>query len=111
MSVTHQPFPWQRAATGANLLSAQGTLGVTIFEEMTTLAVSTGAINLGQGFPDEDGPAEIKAAAEAAIAAGYNQYAPGKGIVELREAVSLHQERFYGLTPDPQTEIIITTGA
>ena len=88
-----------------------GDLGVTIFEEMTTLAVQTGAINLGQGFPDEDGPAEIKAAAMAAIAAGANQYAPGKGILELREAVAAHQDRFYGLTPDPQTEVIITTGA
>ncbi|WP_426298201.1 aminotransferase class I/II-fold pyridoxal phosphate-dependent enzyme [Arthrobacter sp. R-11] len=103
--------PWQRAATGANLLSADGSLGVTIFEEMTTLAVSTGAINLGQGFPDEDGPAEMKAAAQAAITAGANQYAPGKGILELREAVSAHQERFYGLAPDPHTEVVVTTGA
>ncbi len=103
--------PWQRAASGANLLSADGSLGVTIFEEMTTLAISTGAINLGQGFPDEDGPAEIKAAAQAAITAGANQYAPGKGIPELREAIAAHQERFYGLTPDPQNEVIVTTGA
>lgn len=105
------PLPWQRAATGANLLSPDGSLGVTIFEEMTTLALSTGAINLGQGFPDEDGPVEIKEAAQAAIAAGANQYAPGKGILPLREAIAIHQERFYGLTPDPQTEIIVTTGA
>lgn len=104
-------FPWQRAATGANLLSADGTLGVTIFEEMTTLALKTGAINLGQGFPDEDGPVEIKEAAEAAIAAGANQYAPGKGILMLREAIAVHQQRFYGLDPDPETEIIVTTGA
>ena len=104
-------FPWQRAATGANLLSPDGSLGVTIFEEMTTLALSTGAINLGQGFPDEDGPVEIKEAAQAAIAAGANQYAPGKGILPLREAISVHQQRFYGLAPDPQTEIIVTTGA
>ena len=105
------PLPWQRAATGANLLSPDGSLGVTIFEEMTTLALSTGAINLGQGFPDEDGPVEIKEAAQAAIAAGANQYAPGKGILPLREAISVHQQRFYGLAPDPQTEIIVTTGA
>jgi N-succinyldiaminopimelate aminotransferase len=108
---TTVPAPWQRAASGANLLAANGTLGVTIFEEMTTLAVKTGAINLGQGFPDEDGPAEIKAAAQAAIASGANQYAPGKGILTLREAIARHQERFYGLTPDPGTEIIVTTGA
>ncbi|MGO4589267.1 aminotransferase class I/II-fold pyridoxal phosphate-dependent enzyme [Paenarthrobacter sp. 2TAF44] len=110
-TTAHASAPWQRAATGANLLSPDGNLGVTIFEEMTTLAISSGAINLGQGFPDEDGPAEIKAAAQAAIAAGANQYAPGKGITELREAVAEHQRRFYGLAPDPQTEIIITTGA
>ncbi|GAA2136886.1 aminotransferase class I/II-fold pyridoxal phosphate-dependent enzyme [Arthrobacter humicola] len=84
---------------------------MTIFEEMTTLALSTGAINLGQGFPDEDGPVEIKEAAQAAIAAGANQYAPGKGILPLREAIAVHQQRFYGLAPDPETEIIVTTGA
>lgn len=111
MSQLPPQFPWQRAATGANLLSPGGSLGVTIFEEMTTLALSTGAINLGQGFPDEDGPVEIKEAAQAAIAAGANQYAPGKGILPLREAIAVHQERFYGLTPAPQTEIIVTTGA
>ncbi|TLM72454.1 aminotransferase class I/II-fold pyridoxal phosphate-dependent enzyme [Pseudarthrobacter sp. NamB4] len=103
--------PWQRAALGANLLAPDGGLGVTIFEEMTTLAVQTGAINLGQGFPDEDGPLEIREAARAAIAAGANQYAPGKGVPELREAVAAHQRRFYGLSPDPATEVIITTGA
>ncbi|WP_427171205.1 aminotransferase class I/II-fold pyridoxal phosphate-dependent enzyme [Arthrobacter sp. 92] len=108
---TTVPAPWQRAASGANLLAANGTLGVTIFEEMTTLALSTGAINLGQGFPDEDGPVEIKEAAQAAIAAGANQYAPGKGILGLREAIAVHQQRFYGLEPDPQGEIIVTTGA
>ncbi len=93
------------------MLSPDGGLGVTIFEEMTTLAMSTGAINLGQGFPDEDGPAEIKAAAQAAIADGANQYAPGKGIAALREAVSAHQQRFYALDPDPETEVLVTTGA
>lgn len=107
----HASTPWQRAAEGANLLSPEGNLGVTIFEEMTTLANSTGAINLGQGFPDEDGPAGMLAAAQAAIASGANQYAPGKGIPLLRQAVSDHQERFYGLKPDPETEVVITTGA
>ncbi|MFJ4228310.1 aminotransferase class I/II-fold pyridoxal phosphate-dependent enzyme [Paenarthrobacter nicotinovorans] len=110
-TTTGAPAPWKRAALGANLLSPDGGLGVTIFEEMTTLAMSTGAINLGQGFPDEDGPAEIKAAARAAIADGANQYAPGKGIAALREAVSAHQQRFYGLDPDPETEVLVTTGA
>ncbi|MFD2362414.1 MULTISPECIES: aminotransferase class I/II-fold pyridoxal phosphate-dependent enzyme [unclassified Arthrobacter] len=111
LSTPLAPAPWQRTALGANLLSPDGSLGVTIFEEMTTLALQTGAINLGQGFPDEDGPADIREAARAAIAAGANQYAPGKGIPELREAVSAHQERFYGLSVDPASEVIITTGA
>ncbi|MCR1161118.1 aminotransferase class I/II-fold pyridoxal phosphate-dependent enzyme [Paenarthrobacter sp. UW852] len=108
---TGSAAPWQRAALGANLLSPNGGLGVTIFEEMTTLAVSTGAINLGQGFPDEGGPSEIKAAAQDAIASGANQYAPGKGIPALREAIAAHQKRFYGLDPNPDTEVLVTTGA
>ncbi len=111
VSTPADPAPWQRTALGANLLGPDGQLGVTIFEEMTTLAVRTGAINLGQGFPDEDGPLEVREAARAAIASGANQYAPGKGVVELREAVAGHQERFYGLTPDPQTQVVVTTGA
>ena len=84
LSTSLAPAPWQRAALGANLLAPDATLGVTIFEEMTTLAVQTGAINLGQGFPDEDGPLEIREAARDAIAAGANQYAPGKGLPGLR---------------------------
>ncbi|WP_138443395.1 aminotransferase class I/II-fold pyridoxal phosphate-dependent enzyme [Sinomonas susongensis] len=103
--------PWQRTAAGANVLGADGRLGVTIFEEMTGLAVRTGAINLGQGFPDEDGPAVMAEAARRAIAEGSNQYAPGKGIPALRTAVAAHQKRFYSLDPDPETEVIITTGA
>lgn len=111
LSAPSAPAPWQRTALGSNLLGADGGLAVTIFEEMTALAVQTGAINLGQGFPDEDGPQEILAAARAAISSGANQYAPGKGIPQLREAVAAHQQRFYGLTPDPATEVVITTGA
>lgn len=103
--------PWQRAARGANLLGGDGTLAVTIFEEMTTLALSTGAINLGQGFPDQDGPQVMKDAAQAAINDGANQYAPGKGLPVLRQAIAAHQERFYGLTPDPEDGMIVTTGA
>ncbi|NOJ60372.1 aminotransferase class I/II-fold pyridoxal phosphate-dependent enzyme [Arthrobacter sp. 260] len=105
------PTPWQRTASGANLLASDGRLGVTIFEEITMLAGRHEAINLGQGFPDEDGPAEILDAARAAIAAGANQYAPGQGLPVLREAIAAHQERFYGLTPDPHTETIVSTGA
>jgi N-succinyldiaminopimelate aminotransferase len=103
--------PWQRTAEGANLLRPDGGLGITIFEEITALAAEHQAINLGQGFPDEDGPAELLDAARHAIAAGANQYAPGRGVPELRSAIAGHQERFYGLTPDPDTEVLVTTGA
>ncbi|MGA9345822.1 MAG: pyridoxal phosphate-dependent aminotransferase [Nocardioidaceae bacterium] len=86
-------------------------LGQTIFAEMSALALQTGAINLGQGFPDVDGPAEIIDAAVAALRDGRNQYAPGWGVPELRTAIARHQERFYGLTVDPDTEVLVTTGA
>ncbi|MGZ4610065.1 MAG: pyridoxal phosphate-dependent aminotransferase [Actinomycetes bacterium] len=85
--------------------------GTTIFAEMSALAVSTGSVNLGQGFPDTDGPTEVAEAAIAAIRAGHNQYPPGPGIADLRQAVSEHQQRFYGLVPDPDTEVVVTTGA
>ena len=78
---------------------------------MSALAARTGAINLGQGFPDTDGPPEVLEAAVAAIRAGHNQYPPGPGIPELRAAVSAHQRRFYGTEPDPDGEVLITTGA
>ncbi len=102
---------WERAARGAMLLGADGQLRPTIFAEMSALAVSTGAINLGQGFPDEDGPAEVLDAAKAAIDAGMNQYPPGLGMPVLRQAIAAHQERFYGLTPDPDTGVLVTAGA
>ncbi|MCB0996065.1 MAG: pyridoxal phosphate-dependent aminotransferase [Acidimicrobiales bacterium] len=85
--------------------------GETIFAEMTALAVRTGAVNLGQGFPDTDGPAEIAEAAVAAIRAGHNQYPPGPGIPELRSAIAVHQQRFYGLSFDPDSEVLVTAGA
>ncbi|MCC9177298.1 aminotransferase class I/II-fold pyridoxal phosphate-dependent enzyme [Arthrobacter sp. zg-Y750] len=105
------PAPWQRTAAGANLLAADGNLGVTIFEEITATAGRHNAINLGQGFPDEDGPAEMLDAARAAIASGANQYAPGQGLPVLREAIAAHQDRFYSLAVDPGTEVIVSTGA
>jgi N-succinyldiaminopimelate aminotransferase len=83
----------------------------TIFAEMSALAVRTGAINLGQGFPDADGPAEVADAAIAAIRAGHNQYPPGIGIPELRHAIAGHQQRFYGLAFDPDDEVLVTAGA
>jgi len=85
--------------------------GTTIFAEMSALAVETGAINLGQGFPDTDGPEVVRQAAIDAIAAGHNQYPPGIGIPELRRAISAHQQRFYGLDYDADTEILVTAGA
>ena len=85
--------------------------GTTIFAEMSALAVATGAINLGQGFPDSDGPPEVRDAAVAAIMAGHNQYPPGAGIPELRHAIARHQQRCYGLEVDPDTEVLVTAGA
>jgi N-succinyldiaminopimelate aminotransferase len=86
-------------------------LGTTVFAEMSALAERTGSINLGQGFPDRDGPAEVAEAAVAAIRGGRNQYPPGAGVPELRQAVSAHQRRFYGIEVDPETEVLVTAGA
>nr|WSX50696.1 pyridoxal phosphate-dependent aminotransferase [Streptomyces sp. NBC_00974] len=86
--------------------------GTTIFAEMSALATATGSINLGQGFPDTDGPAEIAEAAVRAIRDGRgNQYPPGPGVPELRHAIAAHQQRFYGLSYDPDTEVLVTAGA
>ena len=85
--------------------------GASIFAEMTALAVSTGSINLGQGFPDYDGPGEVLATAREMIAAGHNQYPPGTGTADLRTAIAEHQKRFWGLDYDPDSEILVTMGA
>jgi N-succinyldiaminopimelate aminotransferase len=85
--------------------------GTTIFAEMSALALETGALNLGQGFPDTDGPAEVKQAAIDAIDAGHNQYPPGIGVPVLRHAIAEHQRRFYGLTYDADAEVLVTAGA
>src|SRR5689334_15042298 len=85
--------------------------GTTIFTEFSALAERTGAINLGQGFPDEDGPAELLEAAVAAIRAGHNQYAPLAGVPALREAICEHQRRWYGIELDPASEVQVTFGA
>ena len=105
------PGAWRRTAQGAGLLSPDGVAAPTVFAEMTALAHHTGAINLGQGFPDEDGPAEVLDAARAAISAGENQYAPGRGVPTLLEAISAHQHRFYGVALDPAREVLVTAGA
>jgi N-succinyldiaminopimelate aminotransferase len=87
-------------------------MGTTIFAEMSALAHTTGAVNLGQGFPDTDGPREIAEAAAAAILEGRgNQYPPGPGIPELRHAITAHQKRFYGFDLDPDRQVLVTAGA
>ncbi len=85
--------------------------GTTIFAEMSALAVKTQAINLGQGFPDTDGPSEVSAAAIEAIGRGENQYPPGPGTADLRHAISEHQRRFWSMEVDPDTEVLVTAGA
>ncbi|MCX6408467.1 MAG: pyridoxal phosphate-dependent aminotransferase [Propionibacteriales bacterium] len=86
-------------------------LGTTIFARMSALAAATGAVNLGQGFPDTDGPDVVREAAVEALRGGANQYAPGVGVPALREAVADHQRRWYGLDVDPDAEVVVTTGA
>ena len=87
-------------------------MGTTIFAEMSAMAVATKSVNLGQGFPDTDGPAVVAEAAAAAIMAGRgNQYPPGPGVPELRRAIAAHQQRFYGLEVNPDTEVLVTAGA
>jgi N-succinyldiaminopimelate aminotransferase len=105
------PGAWKRTAAGAGLLSSGGEVAPTIFAEMSALAARTGAINLGQGFPDEDGPAEVLEAARDAIAHGVNQYPPGRGIADLRQAIAEHQQRFYGMRLDPDRDVVVTAGA
>ena len=85
--------------------------GTTIFAEMSGLAVATNSVNLGQGFPDTDGPQAVLDAAVQAIRDGVNQYPPGPGMPVLRQAIAAHQQRFYGLSYDPDTEVLVTAGA
>ena len=87
------------------------SLPTTIFTHMSALAVAHNAINLGQGFPDEDGPLAVREAASRALIEGPNQYPPMKGRVELRRAIAGHAKRFYGLTFDPETQVLVTSGA
>jgi N-succinyldiaminopimelate aminotransferase len=86
-------------------------IGTTIFTVMSALAAEHGAINLGQGFPDVEGPADVIEAAAAALRDGRNQYPPLTGVPELRRAVAAANQRFYGIEADPDAEIIVTSGA
>ena len=86
-------------------------LGTTVFEVMSRLAMEHGSINLGQGFPDEDGPRDIRQVAADALVEGPNQYPPMTGLAELRQAIAAHAHRFYGLDYDWQSEIVVTSGA
>jgi aspartate/methionine/tyrosine aminotransferase len=88
-----------------------GATGTTIFTVMSALAVEHGAINLGQGFPDSDGPADLLRAAAEALFDGRNQYPPLTGVPELRAAVAAANRRFYGIALDPATEVVVTSGA
>ena len=93
------------------LVARMREFGTTIFAEMSALAAGTGAINLGQGFPDTDGPPEMLEAAREAIATGRNQYPPGPGVPELLDAIAAHQARFYGIQLDPRSQVLVTVGA
>jgi N-succinyldiaminopimelate aminotransferase len=85
--------------------------GTTVFAEMSALAVATGSVNLGQGFPDYPGPPEVLDVARAAIGTGADQYPPGPGVPELRQAIAAHRERFTGTRYDPDSEVLVTAGA
>lgn len=100
-----------RMTRAPHLNSRLQGFGTTIFAEMSALAARTGALNLGQGFPDTDGPVEVLDAAIDAIRGGANQYPPGSGIQPLREAVAEHQKRFWDIDVDPDAEVLITAGA
>src|SRR4029450_1357011 len=108
----HPLHPGGRPVTRVPYLSSrlQG-FGTTVFAEMSALAVATGSVNLGQGFPDYPGPHEVLDVARAAIGTGHDQYPPGPGIPELRQAIAEHVQRFRGHAYDPDTEVLVTAGA
>jgi N-succinyldiaminopimelate aminotransferase len=95
----------------ASLVERMRGFGTTIFAEITALAIDTGAVNLGQGFPDTDGPLPMLDRAQQAIRDGLNQYPPGPGLPVLREAIAGHRAKRYGLSYDPASEVLVTVGA
>lgn len=96
---------------GDHLVERMHGFGESVFAEMTQRAAAAAAVNLGQGFPDTDGPPAVLAAAVNAITSGLNQYPPGSGMPVLRQAIAAHQDRFYGLAVDPADEVLVTVGA
>lgn len=111
MTGTQKQRAFERVGLAAGLMGADGHWRSTIFEEMSALASRYGAINLGQGFPDTDGPADMLDAAADALASGVNQYATISGNPALRQAIAEHQQRFYGISLDPATQVTVTAGA
>lgn len=95
----------------AGMVDRLRPFAVNVFARMSALASSLDAVNLGQGFPDEDGPAAMLDVARQAIADGVNQYPPGPGIPQLRQAISAQRHRHYGMAFDPETEVLVTVGA
>ena len=102
---------YERVGQATGLMGADGSWRSTIFEEISALANQHGALNLGQGFPDTDGPAVMLDAAAEAMRAGANQYATIAGLPVLREAIAQHQQRFYNLELNPDTQVLVTAGA
>lgn len=104
-------LPWHDLARGAGLMQDSGALRSTIFDETSVLARAHGAVNLGQGFPDADGPAVMVEAAAEALRSGLNQYSPERGLPELREAIAAQQLATQSRDLDPQTQVVVTAGA
>lgn len=104
-------LPWHDLARGAGLMQDSGALRSTIFDETSVLARAHGAVSLGQGFPDADGPAAMIEAAAEALRSGLNQYSPERGLPELREAIAAQQLATQSRELDPQTQVVVTAGA
>lgn len=104
-------LPWHDLARGAGLMQYSGALRSTIFDETSVLARAHGAVNLGQGFPDADGPAAMIEAAAEALRSGLNQYSPERGLPELREAIAAQQLATQSRELDPHTQVVVTAGA
>lgn len=104
-------LPWHDLARGAGLMQDSGALRSTIFDETSVLARAHGAVNLGQGFPDADGPTTMIEAAAEALRSGLNQYSPERGLPELREAIAAQQLATQSRELDPHTQVVVTAGA